>query len=79
MANYKRPLVGGASVFFTVNLATRGGELLVDHIDLLREAVVVTKARRPFEIDAWVVLPDHMHAVWTLPIDDPIIQTVGVR
>jgi len=45
--------------------------LLVDEIEILREAVKVTRARRPFGIDAWVVLPDHMHAVWTLPADDP--------
>ena len=54
-------------MFFTVNLSQRGGSVLVDHIDLLREADLVTKKRRPFEIEAWVVLPDHMHAVWTLP------------
>jgi len=27
----------------------------------------VTRRERPFRIDAWVVLPDHMHCVWTLP------------
>jgi len=70
MSNYKRPTKGGATVFFTVNLAQRGRTLLVDHVGLLREAVAVTKARRPFEIDSWVVLPDHMHAVWTLPDGD---------
>jgi putative transposase len=39
-------------------------------VDLLREAVRPTKAERPFRIDAWVVLPDHRHAVWTLPEGD---------
>ena len=70
MSNYRRPACPGTPVFFTVNLAERGGTLLVDHIDLLREAVAVTKMRRPFEIAAWVVLPDHMHAVWSLPEGD---------
>lgn len=70
MSNYKRPSISGARVFFTVNLARREGTLLVDNIDLLREAVTVTKTRRPFKIDAWVVLPNHMHAVWTLPDKD---------
>lgn len=70
MSNYKRLSVVGATVFFTVNLARREGTLLVDHIDLLREAVEVTKTRRPFDIKAWVVLPGHMHAVWTLPEGD---------
>lgn len=57
-------------MFFTVVLARRGGRLLIDEIDVLREAVRVTRARRPFEIDAWVVLPDHIHAVWSLPEGD---------
>jgi len=61
-----------ASLFFTVRLAQPGGTLLVDHVDLLRDAVRVTLKRRPFQIAAWVVLPDHMHAVWTLPAADPI-------
>lgn len=70
MSAYIRPRVPGASVFFTVNLADRGAGTLVEHIDVLREAVRVTKAERPFRIDAWVVLPDHMHCVWTLPEGD---------
>ncbi len=57
-------------MFFTVSLAKRGSSLLVDEVDLLREAVQVTRARRPFGIDVWVVLPDHMHAIWTLPAGD---------
>lgn len=67
MPNYIRPKVAGATMFFTVNLADRSSKLLVDRIEELREAVRVTRAERPFGIDAWVVLPDHMHCVWTLP------------
>ncbi|MBN9886884.1 REP-associated tyrosine transposase [Salipiger abyssi] len=70
MSLYRRPNITGATVFFTVCLAQRGGALLIDEIEVLRDAVKVTRARRPFGIDAWVVLPDHMHAVWTLPGDD---------
>lgn len=70
VSRYIRPRVPGASVFFTVNLADRGARMLVDHVDALREAVRMTKAARPFHIDAWVVLPDHMHCVWTLPEGD---------
>ena len=70
MSNYIRPKNPGASVFFTVALADRGAQTLVDHIEVLRKAVQQTKAERPFHIDAWVVLPDHMHAVWTLPERD---------
>lgn len=63
MPNYVRPQVSGATVFFTVALAQRGGDLLVREVDRLREAVRAVKAERPFEIVAWVVLPDHVHAV----------------
>jgi putative transposase len=70
MSCYIRPKVPGACVFFTVNLVDRGADTLVRHVDVLREAVAVTRARRPFGIDAWVVLPDHMHCVWTLPEGD---------
>ena len=56
--------------FFTVNLLNRRSDLLVRHIDLLRETVRATRSRHPFHIDAWVVLPDHMHCVWTLPDGD---------
>jgi len=57
-------------VFFTVNLADRSSSLLTDWIEDLREAVRVTRAERPFGIDAFVVLPDHMHCVWSLPVGD---------
>ena len=70
MPNYIRPRRAGATVFFTVCLARQGSALLIDHVDLLREAVAHTRDLRPFGIDAWVVLPDHMHTVWTLPCDD---------
>jgi putative transposase len=43
---------------------------LVEHIDALRSAVRIVKQRHPFEIVAWVVLPEHMHAIWALPGDD---------
>jgi putative transposase len=41
----------------------------------LREAVRATRAERPFGIDAWVVLPDHLHCVWTLPEGDRDFST----
>lgn len=70
MSRYIRPKVPGAAVFFTVNLVDRRVDTLVRHVDLLRQAVAVTRAKRPFGIDAWVVLPDHIHCVWTLPERD---------
>lgn len=70
MSNYRRPKLSGVPVFFTVALADRRSDLLVREIDLLRQAVRVTKAERPFEIDAWVVLPDHLHCIWRMPDGD---------
>jgi putative transposase len=70
MPNYRRPRVPGATIFFTVALAERGSRLLVEEITRLRAAVAATRTERPFAIDAWVVLPDHMHCVWTLPSGD---------
>jgi len=67
MTNYRRNFVPGGSYFFTVNLADRRLPLLTDHIDLLRAAFRETRERHPFVIDAIVVLPDHLHAIWTLP------------
>jgi putative transposase len=70
MSDYLRPRVPGACIFFTVALADRGSRLLVEEVDRLRAAVRDTMRERPFLVDAWVVLPDHMHAVWTLPEGD---------
>lgn len=70
MSAYLRPRRPGASVFFTVALAERGSDMLVREIAALRAAVRATRAERWFGIDAWVVLPDHMHCVWTLPEGD---------
>ncbi|EAR49582.1 hypothetical protein OG2516_13881, partial [Oceanicola granulosus HTCC2516] len=70
MSDYLRPARTGATIFFTVRLAHRGAALLLDHLDLLRAAVHETLAAAPVRIDAFVVLPDHLHAVWTLPPGD---------
>ena len=67
---YRRVYVPGGTYFFTVNLADRSRTLLVDHIDDLRNAVQEVLTSHPFRIDAMVVLPDHLHAIWTLPEDD---------
>ncbi len=70
MPDYRRNRVPGGTYFFTVNLLDRKRRLLADHIDALRAAVRQVRARRSFYIDAWVVLPDHTHCVWTLPDGD---------
>jgi putative transposase len=71
MPNYRRAFVPGGCWFFTVNLLDRRKTHLVDHIDALRDAMEKTRVRYPFVIDAVVVLPDHIHAIWTLPPGDP--------
>ena len=70
MSNYRRYRISGGCYFFTVNLLERNKSLLVDHVDLLRESVRHCKQKHPFYIDAWVVLPEHMHCIWTLPEGD---------
>jgi len=70
MPNYRRAFVPGGCWFFTVNLLDRGSSLLTDEIDVLRDATQWTRQRYPFQIGAFVVLPNHLHAVWTLPPDD---------
>lgn len=75
MPNYRRAFVPGGCWFFTVNLLERRNTLLTDHIDALREATQRTRSKLPFEIDAFVVLPDHLHAIWTLPPNDSDFST----
>src|SRR5690606_20688212 len=67
---YRRADVSGAIYFFTVNLQNRRQTLLTDHIDTLRACIKTVKKRHPFHIDAMVILPDHLHAIWTLPPGD---------
>jgi len=71
MTEYRRAYMPGASWFFTVNTAQRkGNRLLVKHIDALRQAFRYIKEKYPYRLDAAVVLPDHLHCIWTLPPDD---------
>jgi putative transposase len=71
MPQYIRSHTPGGTFFFTVALLERQRSLLVDRIHDLREAFREIRQRRPFEVDAIVVLPDHLHCIWTLPADDP--------
>jgi putative transposase len=71
MPNYRRYWLPGGTWFFTVNLLERhGNDLLTREIDLLRVCVARERARRPFTVIAWVVLPEHMHWIWRLPEGD---------
>src|SRR5438046_4061800 len=70
MVMYRRNFVPGGTYFFTVTLADRRSKVLVDHVDHLRSALRAARRERPFTIDAIVILPDHLHAILTLPPDD---------
>jgi putative transposase len=70
MPDYRRNRVPGGTFLFTVNLLDRRSDLLVRHIDARRDAVRGVRTRAPFRVDAWVVLPDHMHCLWSLPEGD---------
>ncbi|MDI9819734.1 MULTISPECIES: transposase [unclassified Legionella] len=70
MGNYRRSLVPGGTFFFTVTLRNRKSGLLVEKINLLKEAVQTVKAQHPFQIKAYVILPEHLHMIWQLPQGD---------
>jgi putative transposase len=70
MSEYRRMWVPGGTYFFTVKLADRSRRLLVDHVDHLRACVSGVRRSHPFESVAWAVLPNHLHAIWTLPDGD---------
>ena len=72
---YRRALIEGGTYFFTVNLAERKNGILIDEIDKLRIAFKNVKQKHPFELDAMVVLPDHLHAIMTLPEKDKDYST----
>lgn len=75
MSRYLRPRLPGVPIFFTVALAQRGSRLLAEQVDGLREAVKATRAERPFGIEAWAVLPDHLHGIRCLPDGDSDYST----
>ena len=75
MSQYIRAFIPGGTFFFTVALLNRDQRLLVEHIELLRAAFKQVQASRPFTTDAIVVLPDHLHCIWTLPPGDGDFST----
>jgi putative transposase len=70
MTDYRRYRVKGGTYFFTVNLAERKRRLLTEHVGILRDAFRTVKQAHPFQLDAIVILPDHLHTLWTLPEGD---------
>ncbi|MGE0225071.1 MAG: transposase [Acetobacteraceae bacterium] len=71
MSRYRRTHSAGSCYFFTVVTYRRRPILCDDTVrHALREAILLVRGNRPFSIDAWVLLPDHLHCIWTLPPGD---------
>ncbi|MFC3107123.1 transposase [Undibacterium arcticum] len=71
MSNYRRANIRGGAYFFTVNTLRRMPILTeLTMRAALRDAIAQTRLSHPFTIDAWVLLPDHLHCIWTLPQGD---------
>jgi putative transposase len=70
MPEYRRANIDGGTFFFTVTLADRSSDILVRHVELLRQVYRTVQQRHSFETIAICVLPDHLHAMWTLPPGD---------
>ncbi|MCX7091372.1 MAG: transposase [Legionellales bacterium] len=68
--HYRRVIIPGATYFFTVNLYNRKSSLLINEVNLLRTIFCRVHHLHPFIINAIVILPDHLHAVFTLPEND---------
>ena len=78
MVLYRRNLVPGGTYFFTVTLADRRSDWLVCYVNLLRQAFRLARRKRPFKIDAVVVLPDHIIAFGLCRPATWITHTAGV-
>ena len=71
MTAYRRAYVPGGSYFFTVVTERRQPVLTNADVRMaLRDAIAIVRETLPFQIDGWILLPDHLHAIWTLPEGD---------
>ena len=71
MSRYRRADTPGATYFFTIVTYRRQPFLCDPDVRIaLREAITKVRKLYPFHIDGWVLLPDHLHAIWTLPPGD---------
>ena len=72
MATFRSSTTEGATWFLTI--ATYQRQAILTHhnvLDALRNAIREVRRDRSFNILAWVVLPDHLHTIWRLPVGDP--------
>lgn len=73
---YRRSFVEGGSFFFTLVTEKRRPLFsTVEAVDVLRDAFYSVRSWHPFVMDAMVVLPDHLHCIWTLPPGDADFST----
>lgn len=71
MPEYRRIKVKGGTYFFTVVTYRRLPVLIKEQVRAaLREGIQEVRESLPFIIEAWVLLPDHLHTIWTLPEND---------
>ena len=71
MPNYRRAFLPGGTFFFTVvTFRRRKFFERPEYRLVLRETIERVRRKHPFSIDAWVLLPEHMHCIWTLPEGD---------
>ncbi|WP_339136191.1 MAG: hypothetical protein WGN25_20280 [Candidatus Electrothrix sp. GW3-4] len=71
MPNYRRADVQGGTSFFTVVTFQRQAFLCDEPVrTAFRNGIARIRKTHPFRIDGWVLLPDHLHCLWTLPPDD---------
>ena len=71
MSNYHRAYIPGGIYFFTVVTIDRAPIFInEDRVEVLRHAFRKVMAARPFQIDAMVILPEHLHCIWRMPEGD---------
>ena len=76
MSRYIRSQQSGGTFFFTVVAFHRKPIFTAPHFRLaLRQSIHAIRQQHPFIIDAWVLLPDHLHCIWTLPENDNDFST----
>jgi len=76
MSRYRRSQTPGARYFFTVVTYRRQAFFCDAPIrEALRNTIVTTRAKWLFVIEAWLLLPDHLHTIWTLPLGDADFAT----
>jgi len=71
MPTYRRIVIPGSTYFFTVVTFQRQKFLTKSKCrQILREVLDEVRQKHPFTIESWVLLPDHLHCMWTLPSEE---------